>query len=72
MAPACQNTLTFDQYNFNSRSDVHVNLVHRNSMHTTKATLLTFSGQTLHFHGENLKTRTNNLHYRKTGSVAVI
>ena len=51
---------------------MHVNLVHRNSMHTTMVTLPTFSGQTLHVHGENLKTRTNNLHYQKTRSVAVI
>ena len=71
-APAFQNTLTFDQYLFNSRSNFHLNLVHWNSLHPKRAILPTFSGQTPHFLGENLKTRTNNLNHRKAGSVAVI
>ena len=32
-APAFQNTLTFSQYIFNSRSNMHFNLVHWNSLH---------------------------------------
>ena len=69
---AFQNTLTFDQNLFNSRSNMHVNLVHWNSLHPKKAILATFSGQTPNVLGENQKTRTNNLHHRKAGSVAVI
>ena len=71
-AQAFQNTLTFDRYLFNSRSNFHVNLVHWNSLHPKKAILPTFLGQTPHFLCENHKTRTNNLHHRKAGSVAVI
>ena len=71
-AQAFQNTLTFDKYLFNSRSNFHVNLVHWNSLHPKKAILPTFLGQTPHFLCENHKTRTNNLHHRKAGSVAVI
>ena len=69
---AFQNTLTFNQYIFNYRSNMHVNLVHWNSLHTKRAIIPTFSGQTPYFLGENRKTRTNNLHHRKTGSVAII
>ena len=36
-----------------------------------KAMLPNRSGQTLHFLGETLKSRTNNLHYRKAVSLAV-
>ena len=72
MAQAFQNTLTFDWYLFNSRSNFHVNLVHWNSLHPKNAILPTFLGQTPHFLCENHKTRTNNLHHRKAGSVAVI
>ena len=72
MAQAFQNTLTFDRYLFNSRSNFHVNLVHWNSLHPKNAVLPTFLGQTPHFLCENHKTRTNNLHHRKAGSVAVI
>ena len=45
-APAFQNTLTFAQYLFNSRSNMRVNLVHWNSLHSKKAILPTFSWQT--------------------------
>ena len=69
---AFQNTLTFDQYLFNSRSNMNVNLEHWNSLHPKKAIIPTFSGQTPNFLGENQKNRTNNLHHRKAGSVAVI
>ena len=71
-AEAFQNTLTFNWYLFNSRSNFHVNLVHWNSLHPKKAILPTFSGQTPHFLGENRKTITNNLHHQKAGSVAII
>ena len=57
-APAFQNTLTFAQYLFNSRSNMRVNLVHWNSLHSKKAILRTFSGQAPHFLGENHKTIT--------------
>ena len=42
-ATAIQNTLTFDQYTFNSRRNMYVNLVHWNSMHPKKAIFLSFS-----------------------------
>ena len=71
-APAFQNTLSFAQYLFNSRSNMRVNLVHWNSLHSKKAILPTFSGLTPHFLGENHKTRTNIIQHRKAGSVAVI
>ena len=71
-AHAFQNTLTFDRYLFNSRSNFHVNLVHWNSLHPKMAILPTFLGQTPHFLCENHKTRTNNLHHWKAGSVSVI
>ena len=71
-APAFQNTLAFAQYLLNSRSNMHMSLVHWNSLYSKKAILTTFSGQTPHFLGENHKTRTYNLHHRKTWSVAVI
>ena len=51
---------------------MHLNLVYWNSLHLKKAVLPTFKGQTPHFLSENHKTRTNNLHHRKAGSVAVI
>ena len=51
---------------------MRVNLVHWNSLHSKKAILPTFSGQTPHFLGENHKTRTYNLHHRKAWFVAVI
>ena len=71
--PAFQNTLTFDQYLFKSRSDFHVNLVHWKSLHPKKGHFTYFFfGQTPHLLGEKLKTRTNNLDHRKAGSVAVI
>ena len=72
MAQAFQNTLTFDQYRFNSRSNFYVNLVHWNSLHPKNAIIPTFLGQTPHFLCENHKTRTCILHHRKAGSVAVI
>ena len=37
MAQAFQNTLTFDRYLFNSRSNFHVNLVHWNLLHPKNA-----------------------------------
>ena len=40
---AFQNTWTFDQYIFNSMSNMHVNLVHWNSLHLKKAIIPTFS-----------------------------
>ena len=70
--PLFQNTLTFAQYLFNSRSNMRVNIVHWNSLHSKKAILPTFSGQTPHFLGEIHKTRTYNGHHRKAWSVAVI
>ena len=39
---AFQNTLTFDQYLFNSRSNFHLNLVHLNSLHPKSAILTIF------------------------------
>ena len=72
MAPAFQNTLTFAQYFFSSRSSMRVNLVHWNSMQLKKASLPTFSGQTPLVLSENHKTRTYNLHHRKFLSVTVI
>ena len=36
MAPAFQNTITFAQYLFNSRSNMRVNLAHWNSLHQKK------------------------------------
>ena len=72
MAQIFQNTLIFEWYLFNSRSKFHVNLVHLNSLHPKNAMLSTFLGQRSHFLSENHKTRTNNLHHRKAGSVAVI
>ena len=53
-------------------SSLQVNLFHWNSLHPKQAIVSTFLGQTPHFLGEKLKTRTNNLHHRKAGSVAVI
>ena len=70
-ATACRNTLTFDQYLFRSRSNMHVNLVYWISLHPKKAILATFSGKTPNFVGENEKIRTNNLHHRKAVFVAV-
>ena len=66
-APAYQNTLTFDQYPFNSRSDINVNIVY-----PKKAILLTFLGQTTHFISEKQKKTKKNLHRGKAGLVAVI
>ena len=71
-AKAYQNTLTFDQDLLNSRRNVHVNFVYWISLHPKKAILSTFLGQTPHFISEKQKHRTNNLHNRKDGSVAVI
>ena len=71
-APAYQNTLTFDQYLYNSMSNIHVNLVYWNSLHPKIAILPTFSGQNPHFLSEKQKTRSNNLHHRKAESFAVI
>ena len=51
---------------------MNVNLVHWNSLHPKKAIIPTFSGQTPNVLGENQKTRTNNIHHRKAGFVAVI
>ena len=51
---------------------MRVNLVNWNSLHSKKAILPTFSGQTPHFLGENHKTRTFNLHHWKVCSFAVI
>ena len=63
---AFQNTITFLRYLINSGSNMHVNLVHWDSLY------LLFSGQTPHFLCENYKTITYNPHYRIAGSVAVI
>ena len=41
-AQTFQNTLSLDQYLFNSRSKFHINLVHWNSLHPKKAILLIF------------------------------
>ena len=49
-----------------------MNLVPWNSLHQKNAILSTILGQTPHFLCEIHKTRTNNLHHRKAGSVAVI
>ena len=57
---------------FNSKSNFHVNLVHWNSLHPKKAILPTILGQITNLLGDKLKTRTNNLHHQKAGSVAVI
>ena len=70
--PAFQNTLTFASYLFNSRSNMRENLVHWNSLHSKKAILPTFLGQTPQFLCENYKNRTYNLHHQKAWSVAVI
>ena len=51
---------------------MHVNLVLHNSLQPKKAILATILGQTPYVLGENRKTRTNKLHYRKAGSIAVI
>ena len=51
---------------------MHVNLMLWNSLHPKKAIIPTSSGHTLNFLGENHKTRTNNLHHWKAGSVAVV
>ena len=51
---------------------MHVNFVYWISLHPKKAILPTFLGQTPHFLSEKQKPRTNNLHHRKAGSVAVI
>ena len=72
MAQAFQNTLTFDQYLFNSRRNFYVNLVHWNSLHPKNAILPTFLVQTPHFLCKNEKNITDNLHHRKAWSVAVI
>ena len=64
--------LNFDQCLLNSRSNLHVNLVHSNSLHPQKAILPMFLGQTPRFLGEKLKNSTNNLHHQKALSVAVI
>ena len=72
MAQAFQNTLSFDQFLFNSRSNFHLNLVHWNSLHPKSAILTSFLGQTPHILCENRKTITNNQHHWKAGSVAVI
>ena len=48
-----------------------MNFVHWNSLHQKNAILPTFLGQTPHFLCEKHKTRTNNLHHWKAGSVAV-
>ena len=72
MAQAFQNTLVLYQYVFNSRSNLCTNLVHWNSLHPKKAILPTVLGQTPCFHSENHIPRTNNLHHRKAGTLAVI
>ena len=66
-----QHFRTFDQYLINSMNNMHVNFLHWISLHPKKA-ITTFSGHTLNFLGENHKTRTNNLHHLKYGSVAVV
>ena len=70
-APAYQNTLTFDQYLCISKSNVLVNLVYVNSLHTKKAILFAFLGQTPHFLSEKQKTKSNNLHHQKVWSTIV-
>ena len=46
--------------------------MHVNFAHSKKTIKHTFSGPSLNFLGKNHKTRTNNLHHHKAGSVAVI
>ena len=67
-----QNTGTFDQYLCNSMSYKHVHLVHWNSLHPKKAVIPTFQDIYKIFSVQNHKTRTNNLHHGKAGSVAVV
>ena len=54
-APAYQNTLTFDQYLYNSMSNMHVNLVYWNSLHPKMAILPTFWGKNPNFLSEKQK-----------------
>ena len=61
----------FYQYLLNFRSNMHVNFVYWISLLPKKAIYLLF-GLTPHFISEKQKPRTNNLHHRKAGSVAVI
>ena len=68
--PAFQNTFTFYQYRFNSRSSMHVNLDYMISLHLKNSILPTFSGQTLLFLGKKQETRTNTLHHHKAWSNA--
>ena len=72
MPPAYQNTLTFDQNFFNSRNNMHLNIVYWNSLQSKEAVLPTFSAQTPHVLGEKQKIWTNHLHHRKAGSVSLI
>ena len=58
MAPAFQNTLTFDWYLFNSRSNLHMNLVNWNSLNPF---YLFFLGQTLHFLCEKKQQKKTEL-----------
>ena len=46
-----------------------MNLVHLNSLDMKKILLPKFSGLITHFLVENRKTRTNNLHHWKAGSL---
>ena len=62
---AFQNTLTFDQYLFNSRSNMHVNLDFLISLQLKKAILPTFSGQTPLFLGKKQENRSNNIQTKK-------
>ena len=57
MVRAFQNTFTFDQYLFNSRSKMHVNLGHLVSLHPKNALLPTFSVKNNFFLVPSKKTK---------------
>ena len=67
--PEYQNTLTFYQYPFNSRSNVHVNWVYGISLHPKKAIIPTFSGQTPNFPGKNFGPKVGGLTCAKSGAI---
>ena len=65
---AFQNTWSFDQYLFNSMSNMNVNLFHWNSLHSKKAIIPTFVRTFTKFSRWKNNNRTNNLHHLKAGS----
>ena len=71
-ATAFENTWTYNQYLFNYMSNMHIKLVHWNLLHPKNSIIPTFSGHILNFLCENHKTRTNNLHHQKAGSIVVV